>query len=67
MDGEGFLLLTDEDFMEMVKAVGTRRKLIAKRNILYKEELSQVPAGSKVGNCPTRTSQIMKAKATIYS
>ena len=34
MDGEGFLLLTDEDIGDMVKPLGARRKLITKRNIL---------------------------------
>ena len=34
MDGEVFLLLTDEDMGEMVKPLGARRKLITKRNML---------------------------------
>ena len=34
MDGEGFLLLTDEDIGDMVKPLGARRKLITKRNML---------------------------------
>ena len=33
VDGEGFLLLTDEDIGKMVKPLGIQRKLIAKRNI----------------------------------
>ena len=34
VDGEGFLLLTDEDMGDMVKPLGARRKLITKRNTL---------------------------------
>ena len=34
VDGEGFLLLTDEDMGDMVKPLGARRKLITKRNML---------------------------------
>ena len=34
VDGEVFLLLTDEDMGEMVKPLGARRKLITKRNML---------------------------------
>ena len=34
VDGEGFLLLTDEDIGDMVKPLGVRRKLITKRNML---------------------------------
>ena len=34
VDGEGFLLLTDEDMADMVKPLGARRKLITKRNML---------------------------------
>ena len=33
MDGEGFLLLTDEDIGDMIKPLGIRRKLITKRNL----------------------------------
>ena len=33
MDGEGFLLLTDEDIGKMVKPLGIKRKLIAKRDM----------------------------------
>ena len=36
MDGESFLMLTDSDISEMVKAVGARRKLIVKRNSFLK-------------------------------
>lgn len=32
MDGEGFLLLSDEDIAQLVKPIGARRKLIAKRD-----------------------------------
>ena len=34
VDGEGFLLLTDEDISEMVKPLGARRKLITKKTML---------------------------------
>jgi len=34
VDGEGFLLLTDEDISDMVKPLGAKRKLITKRNML---------------------------------
>lgn len=37
VDGEGFLLLTDDDIFSMVKPFGARRKLIAKRNELAKD------------------------------
>lgn len=34
VDGEGFLLLTDEDFCAMIKPLGARRKLISKQSHL---------------------------------
>ena len=34
VDGESFLLLTNEDMAEIIKPLGVRRKLIAKRNML---------------------------------
>ena len=36
VDGESFLLLTEADLAEMIKAVGIRRKLIVKLNALKK-------------------------------
>ena len=52
MDGEGFLLLTDADITEMVKAVGARRKLIVKRNNLTKP--------SEAANTPVKLAQVDK-------
>lgn len=37
MDGESFLLLTNDDLSEMVKAVGVRRKLIVRLTHLKQE------------------------------
>lgn len=34
VDGEGFLMLTEEDFSTMIKPLGARRKLISKQNRL---------------------------------
>ena len=34
VDGEGFLLLTDEDISQIIQPLGTRRKLISMRNVL---------------------------------
>ena len=34
VDGEGFLLLTDEDMGDIVKSLGVKHKLITKRNML---------------------------------
>ena len=38
VDGEGFLLLTDTDISEIIKAKGVMRKLVARRNQLNRRE-----------------------------
>ena len=43
VDGEGFLLLTDEDIGKMIKPLGIQRKLIAKRDMYsVKVRISQL-------------------------
>ena len=42
IDRESFLLLTDADIFDMVKPIGTRRKLIAKRDELKNSTLKQI-------------------------
>ena len=60
MDGEGFLLLTDGDITEMVKAMGARRKLIVKRNNLARlpeaatTSVGLTKADNKVRDCVFR-------------
>ena len=36
IDGEAFLLLKDEDIVELVPSIGARRKLIQKRDDIIK-------------------------------
>ena len=42
IDRESFLLLTDANIFDMVKPIGTRRKLIAKRDELKNSTLKQI-------------------------
>lgn len=59
IDRESFLLLTDGDIFDMVKPIGTRRRLIAKRdelkNSTLKEISRKVESGSANGQQRTNT------------
>lgn len=57
VDGEGFLLLEDSDISAMVKAIGTRRKLIDRSNRL--NELSILQFGYFRCTCRGNTQQLV--------